>query len=712
MRLPPAGIDVVSGTRYTGSFFYRFPAPPATQISNTFTVSFQSSTGATVASTTTAFTSAAGWKQVNFISTLTSTSANVNNKFVISLNGATVAGQTIEFTMLSVFPLHSTTGLTECASTSLITATRWQWKNTVGSLVNRPGRVGDWTYINTDGLGLFEYLQWIEDMVMEPIMAVWAGYLLDGGALAQASLGPDIQEAIDQIEFAIGDASTNTFAAMRSAMGHPAPFTLRFIEIGNEDNFAATSYNSYASYRWASFVNAVSAQFPQLSFFRTGCYNFDILPRNGLQFFQGEYAVTTSDSGSTLPYRRDGTETAPTPADDAGRSAATETDLFAASVACIPHFEDMVEEMQHRIAQLEASGGADLSRVFLSDPYPPVPLPLPAGSRSNDKYSLIESSHMEAPPSPPDATRELLDGFLHRFSPSHLFFLDVSDLLLGSVSPGLLHTMYLWASRLGLKSTSDPGLSDADLLTLAVEHLARDVATLQLQPPQLILHTLQAEVLLSLHYLDDGRVLEGRYHCAAATSLAFTARLHRDHSTPSTPQVVNEGVNVHPKTLLIQASILLERTISFAAHNPVLHSPEFRTLDQRIEFFRARLAPAPPTDTRALVTHALVIVALIRLHGYGPNCLSAAGCVVAQLQNTHFSDWDRADPILGPLLSAVADVYIAHPTLPTADSNTMLSADLNTVLSSPSALARGRVPSSVRPVLIAISLYFNRTEGD
>ncbi|KAJ7607063.1 hypothetical protein B0H17DRAFT_1341768 [Mycena rosella] len=421
-----------------------------------------------------------------------------------------------------------------------------------------------------------------------------------------------------------------------------------------------------------------------------------------------------------------------------------------------PQFEDMVEEMQHRIAQLEASSGADLSRVFLSDPYPPEPLPLL--SRNNDEYSLIESSHMEVPPSPPDATRELLDGFLHRFSPSHLFFLDVSDILLGSVSPGLLHTMYLWASRLSLKSTSDPGLSEADLLTLAIDHLARDVATLQFQPPQRILHALQAEVLLSLHYLDDGCVLEGRYHCAAATSLAFTARLHQvqrgsaphtphppfvlsdaalpvpqdffqrkeqidafwsivilnnywvaasslpssipcdtsigtpwpsDHSTPSTPQVLNEGVDVHPTTLLIQASILLERTISFAAHNPVLHSPEFRTLDQRLEFFRARLAPAPPTDTRALVTHALVNVALIRLHGYGPNCLSAAGCVVAQLQNTHFSDWDRVDPILGPLLSAVADVYIAHLTLPTADSNTTLSADLNTVLSSLSALARG-----------------------
>ncbi|KAJ7618996.1 hypothetical protein B0H17DRAFT_1188657, partial [Mycena rosella] len=205
--------------------------------------------------------------------------------------------------------------------------------------------------------------------------------------------------------------------------------------------------------------------------------------------------------------------------------------------------------------------------------------------------------------------------------------------------------------------------------------------------------------------------LEGRYHCAAATSLAFTARLHQvqrgSAPHPHPPFVLSDAAlrshRIFPKkeqidafwsivilnnywvaasslpssipcdtsigtpwpsiTLrrappssergggrashdaLIQASILLERTISFAAHNP---APLPRVPHSRpaTEFFRARLAPAPPTDTRALVTHALVNVALIRLHGYGPNCLSAAGCVVAQLQNTHFSDWDRVDPIL------------------------------------------------------------------
>jgi alpha-N-arabinofuranosidase len=156
-----------------------------------------------------------------------------------------------------------------------------------------------------------------------------AGYTLNGISLPENQLQPYIQEAIDQINFVIGDASSTPQGRIRAAMGHSAPFQLRYIEIGNEDNFAA---NTYSSYRWRAFANAIQSAFPQLkliatsatsgvvpalsptpkfwdlhiysnpNFFRTGAYNFDILPRNGLQFFQGEYAVTTSDSGSRLTY--------------------------------------------------------------------------------------------------------------------------------------------------------------------------------------------------------------------------------------------------------------------------------------------------------------------------------------------------------------------------------------------------------------------------
>lgn len=113
-------------------------------------------------------------------------------------------------------------------------ATRWQWNATVGPLLDRPGRVGDWGYVNTDGLGLYEYLIWFEDVGMEPFMAVWAGYSLDGESIAEGDLEPYIQQAIDQINFVIGDPATSAPAALRAQLGHPEPFTLHYVEVGNE----------------------------------------------------------------------------------------------------------------------------------------------------------------------------------------------------------------------------------------------------------------------------------------------------------------------------------------------------------------------------------------------------------------------------------------------------------------------------------------------
>ncbi|KAJ7597559.1 glycoside hydrolase family 51 protein [Mycena floridula] len=346
------GINVNASWTYTGSFWYRFPTTPSTTISGSFNVGLQTTGGTVLVTKAVAFTSSAGWKQVTFTLQPTSTQSAVTNLFTVSVNGATVSGQTIEFAMFSLFPptfKNRANGMRMDLSQTLLdmkpaffrfpggnnleggnTASRWQWNTTVGPLLSRPGRQGDWGYVNTDGLGLFEYLQWIEDMGMESIMAVWAGYSLDGNALPASSLPPYIQQAADQINFAIGDPSQSAAAALRSSLGHPAPFAVKYIEIGNEDNFAASSY---ASYRWADYYNTLSGMFPQLTFiatsatsgvvpsitpapkawdlhiysnpnfFRSGCYNFDILPRNtGLKFFQGEYAATTSDSGATLPY--------------------------------------------------------------------------------------------------------------------------------------------------------------------------------------------------------------------------------------------------------------------------------------------------------------------------------------------------------------------------------------------------------------------------
>jgi len=203
------------------------------------------------------------------------------------------------------------------------TADRWIWNNTVGPLQSRPGRQGDWGYANTDGLGLKEYLDFIEDVGMEPIMAVWAGYSF-GGAVTSTSIQPFIQEAIDQINFVIGDPTQSAAAALRSSLGHPEPYALTYVEIGNED--FADSSGSYASYRWKDFVTTLSTTFPHLNFLATtfvndpvlspktnfwdvhdyntpswffqNAFRFDSFARDGTKYFEGEYAAINTNASN------------------------------------------------------------------------------------------------------------------------------------------------------------------------------------------------------------------------------------------------------------------------------------------------------------------------------------------------------------------------------------------------------------------------------
>ena len=87
-------------------------------------------------------------------------------------------------------------------------ASRLKWWETLGPLENRPGRVGDWGYYNTDGLGLMEYLYWCEDMDIEPLLAVYAGYSLDGTSYPLSHMDEILQEALNELEFCLGDTST------------------------------------------------------------------------------------------------------------------------------------------------------------------------------------------------------------------------------------------------------------------------------------------------------------------------------------------------------------------------------------------------------------------------------------------------------------------------------------------------------------------------
>jgi alpha-N-arabinofuranosidase len=135
------------------------------------------------------------------------------------------------------------------------------WKQTLGPLEQRPGHKGSWGYRPTDGMGLLEFLLWCEDTGAEPLLGVFAGYALNGDHVdAGPLLRPYIDDALEEIEYVIGDVKTY-WGAKRAADGHPAPFKMKYVEIGNEDWFDRS--NSYDG-RFTQFREAIEKKYPQL----------------------------------------------------------------------------------------------------------------------------------------------------------------------------------------------------------------------------------------------------------------------------------------------------------------------------------------------------------------------------------------------------------------------------------------------------------------
>jgi alpha-L-arabinofuranosidase len=143
---------------------------------------------------------------------------------------------------------------------------RFDWKATIGPLVDRPTHRSPWSYQSSDGLGLLEFLEWTEDLKIDPLLAVYAGYSLKGAFVPPGpGLQPYVEDALDEIEFVSGDASTK-WGAVRAKLGHPAPFPLKYVEIGNEDWFDKSG--SYEG-RYKQFYNAIKAKYPQLQLIAT-----------------------------------------------------------------------------------------------------------------------------------------------------------------------------------------------------------------------------------------------------------------------------------------------------------------------------------------------------------------------------------------------------------------------------------------------------------
>jgi alpha-N-arabinofuranosidase len=117
--------------------------------------------------------------------------------------------------------------------------------------------------MNTDGQGLLEYMEMCEDLGMEPLLAVWAGFSLDKTSVPEADLGPYVQDTLNELEYVMG--STNTkYGALRASHGHPKPFDLKYVEIGNEDFFSG-SYD----YRYKAWYTAIKSAYPHLQLIAT-----------------------------------------------------------------------------------------------------------------------------------------------------------------------------------------------------------------------------------------------------------------------------------------------------------------------------------------------------------------------------------------------------------------------------------------------------------
>jgi alpha-L-arabinofuranosidase len=127
----------------------------------------------------------------------------------------------------------------------------YRWKTTIGPKETRRGLKNTWGYHQSMGLGYFEYFQFCEDLGMEPVPILPSGVSCQGtnggwnmwpkqaqDVVPMKDMDEWVAEAIDLIEWANGDPATNKWAKMRADAGHPKPFNLQYLGIGNEEKIS------------------------------------------------------------------------------------------------------------------------------------------------------------------------------------------------------------------------------------------------------------------------------------------------------------------------------------------------------------------------------------------------------------------------------------------------------------------------------------------
>lgn len=149
-----------------------------------------------------------------------------------------------------------------CIVEGLTMENRVNWKNTIGKPELRKGEYNLWGYHSTNGFGYHEFLQYCEDIGAKSMFVCNAGMSCDGrngDYYDDEQVEQLIQDALDAIEYATGDAKTTRWGAERAKNGHPEPFGLDYIEIGNENHS-----EMYARY-YNRFYSRIRAAYPDLT---------------------------------------------------------------------------------------------------------------------------------------------------------------------------------------------------------------------------------------------------------------------------------------------------------------------------------------------------------------------------------------------------------------------------------------------------------------
>jgi len=328
------GIPVRPHTVYAGSFYAKSDTPGLP-----VTVSLQNDQTGAVAASATVTGLTGEWKQFTYTLKTGDGPVSSNNHVILTI----ARPATVWFNLISLFPptYHARPGGNRTDIMNLLAAMqpkflrlpggnylegdhiadRFDWKKTIGPWTDRPTHQSPWRYRSSDGMGLLEFLEWCEDLKMEPVLAVYAGYSLAQDHVDPGpALEPYVQDALDEIEYVTGGADTK-WGAERIKDGHPAPFPLHYIEVGNEDQFDRS--HSYDG-RFAQFFHAIKQRYPNLQIIATTpvkgvtpdvldehfymsagesfsqAHHYDAADRKGPKIFVGEWATREGDPTPNL----------------------------------------------------------------------------------------------------------------------------------------------------------------------------------------------------------------------------------------------------------------------------------------------------------------------------------------------------------------------------------------------------------------------------